>query len=152
MVTLVGGTDEKSFSLGALDFRGWRYLEVKLSGLLVETPYHLAGMRLVQDDNPVSLSGSFVADNLTRYPADESAVESVTDDASGITLSVDGASLTVNSATSPVAAIDIIAADGKLMISAHSASVNISSLAPAVYLVKINLADGTSVVRRVAIG
>lgn len=148
-VVVSGGTDEKSFSLGKLDFRGWRYLEVKLTDLLDETPYHLSGMRLVQDDNPVSQNGSFVVDNISRI-AGESGIASVEDDNTGINVTVDG---TVISAQAPdeVTSMDLYGTDGRLMLSAQGNTLNGSTLVPAVYLVKVTLANGTKAVRRVII-
>ena len=149
-VVLAGGTDEKSFSLGNLNFRGWRYLEVTLSDLLIETPYHIAGMRLVQDDNPVSQSGSFVADDLSRIALGENGISAVEDDAAGITINVNGSEITADAAAG-VSAMEVIASDGRIILAAKGNTLNCQGFAPAVYLIRITLADGTKAVRRVAV-
>ncbi|MBD5192217.1 MAG: hypothetical protein HDS88_04925 [Bacteroidales bacterium] len=149
-VVLAGGTDEKSFSLGNLNFRGWRYLEVTLSDLLIETPYHIAGMRLVQDDNPVSQSGSFVADDLSRIALGENGISAVEDDAADITINVNGSEITADAAAG-VSAMEVIATDGRILLAAKGNTLNCQGFAPAVYLIRITLADGTKAVRRVAV-
>ncbi|MDE7154383.1 MAG: hypothetical protein K2O00_08100, partial [Muribaculaceae bacterium] len=150
MVVVAAGTDEKSFSLGKLDFRGWRYMEVKLHDLLDETPYNLAGMRLVQDDNPVSQNGSFAADNMIVIPADQSGIAAIEDDQTGIALTIRDNILTA-SAPAGVSAMELIGTDGKLLISVKGNTLDCSALTPAVYLVRIIAADGSTAVRRVAI-
>ncbi|MDE6265947.1 MAG: Ig-like domain-containing protein [Muribaculaceae bacterium] len=149
-VVLAGGTDEKSFSLGKLDFRGWRYLEVELHELLDETPYHIAGMRLLQDDNPVSQNGSFVADNLSLIKAGDSGVASVADDAAGVVVNVENRIITADS-VSGVKAIEVIGADGRVILASKSNIIDGSGLTPAVYIIRVTLADATTCISRVVI-
>lgn len=149
-VMLASGTDEKSFSLGKLDFRGWRYLEVKLTDLLVETPYNISGIRLVQDDNPVSQNGSFVADNLSRIPNPDSGVAAVEDDNTGVVISVDAMNI-IAAAPQAVSSMEIFSVDGRQLLAAKGNTLNCSAMTAAVYIVRVTLADGTTAVRRVAI-
>lgn len=149
-VVVAGGTDEKSFSLGQIDFRGWRYMEVKLHDLLDDTPYHLAAMRLLQDDNPVSQNGSFAADNLILIPHDESGIAAVEDDLSGITVT-NSLNILTASAPSAVTAMELIGTDGRVMLGAKGNTLDCSAMTPAVYLLRITAADGTTAVRRVVI-
>lgn len=97
-LTLTGGGDTKYFKVCDVNFKGWKYFEVPVEGLLDGTPYIFKGIRLNQTESPICQKGSFAVDNMTLVK-DNGAVEGIFGD--------------------PDNKINIFAADGKIEIKAE---------------------------------
>lgn len=63
-IGLTGGGDTKWFKVCDMDFKGWRYFEIPVEGLLDGVPYSFCGMKLTQSESPITQSGIFGIDNI----------------------------------------------------------------------------------------
>jgi len=96
-VALTGGSDTKYFKICDIDFKGWKYFEIPIEGLLDATPYMFSGIKLIQTESPITQNGVFCIDNMILIK-DNGAVDDVMKD--------------------NVANIEILASDGKVEIKA----------------------------------
>lgn len=132
------GTDTKYFRIASLNFRGWKYFEVKLSDLLYDTPYTLSGVKVVQVESPVTQNGSFQLDNLIcRTP--EGGVEVVEADRK-IAMNVVNKVLTIMG-VSRISSVDVYDLTGRKVVSGIDSQIDLSAYATGVYFVRI-VADG----------
>lgn len=93
---LTGGGDTKYFKVCDMDFKGWRYYEVPVEGLLDGVPYYMCGVKLTQVESPITQSGVFGIDNI-YLQANPSGVEDIiADSANGVTITTEGTTVNVS--------------------------------------------------------
>lgn len=141
------GTDTKYFKVANLDFRGWKYAEVKLDGLLYDTPYSFCGVKLEQVDSPITQNGSFQLDNMLRKPG-TGGVE-VVEAGDKYSVSVDGKVITLKG-IDRISSVEVYNVSGQLVYKGTSAKVDLSNQTSAVYLLRI-IANGNVYASKVKI-
>ncbi len=143
MLGFTSGTDTKYYRIANLDFRGWKYYEVKLTGLLDSTPYSFCGIRLDQQESPVTQSGTFSIDQMVRRSG-EAGVEDVVID-NRFRIENDRNELRVVS-DDEVSEIYLYATDGSLVAAAEGNVMSLSQVGSGTYVVRVMMTD--SVVSR----
>ncbi len=132
------GTDTKYFKVANLDFRGWKYAEVKLENLLYDTPYSFCGIKLVQKESPVTQNGSFQLDNLL-CKASSGGVEVVEAD-NKYSVTVNDKAVSING-LSRISSVEVYNISGQLVSKGITSTIDLSDKQAGVYLLRI-IADG----------
>lgn len=143
---LTSGTDIKYVSLGLLDYRSWMFRSADLDMLEDGYPYIFSGIRLVQVEDPASLNGSFVIDNLTSKEG--SGIADVTADQNGIKAWPVPATDYINvEAESQIESLELYNAAGALVRTATANRINVTTLAPGFYFLTVRTADNATTLR-----
>lgn len=144
------GTETKKATLCAMNFLGWRDVRLSLEGLLGEGGYSLSGFEIVQGEAVYGKKGDVYVDLLTIWKDGASGVGRIAAD--GLRLYPNPASdRLVVEADGEVLGVDIVAMDGRTVLSAKGRVVDVSGVAGGVYVARIHTADGV-VSRRIAVG
>ena len=129
------GTDVKYFKPGSLDFRGWKYLQVKLEGLLYDTPYLFTGIKLVQVESPITMKGSFSLDNIICNSA-KGGVELVEADGNAYSVTVENKTVKI-CGISRISSVEVYDTSGKLVATSTQDVVNLTDLLTGIYFLRI---------------
>ena len=134
-VEFTSGTDVKYFKPGSLDFRGWKYLQVKLEGLLYDTPYLFTGIKLVQVESPITMKGSFSLDNIICNSA-KGGVELVEADGNAYSVTVENKTVKI-CGISRISSVEVYDTSGKLVATSTQDVVNLTDLLTGIYFLRI---------------
>lgn len=154
-VGVTSGTDTKWHRLCDLTFRGWEYHEVALDDLEAGYIYNVDRFRIVQTEGSVVLKGSVVLDDMLYRKGSTGGVGDLTADSDRrVNVYPIPASdvINVEGVTSGVAKMQLVNVAGAVVAQNDGcSSINVSSLAEGIYLLRVTAVDGTVFVSRVAV-
>lgn len=145
LVGLTSGADVKYASLGLLNFRGWRYIEVPLDMLEEGYPYAFTGIRLVQTTSPYTQQGYVGIDHLTRRQGD-SGIAAV-NASNALAATVADGTINVNA---ECRSLELISLTGKIIAVTAGNTMQFSA-APGVYILRVTLIDGSVTTMKLAL-
>jgi hypothetical protein len=140
VIRLENTSGEQWYKLGTIDFHGWRYLSVPLNTLPDdESVFRFDRFMVMEGDKSFSMKGTIRFDNLLR--AECSGIDEVS--IAGLKVKCEGDYI-VASADTWIQGLELLDIQGHTIKTAGGNCLNVSGMAPGVYLVRVHINGRTA--------